>query len=280
MSMPSSVARTPNRARLAGGVGDLGRVQQRLGRDAAAVQAGAPEQVLLDEGDGQPQLGGAQRAGVAAAASPEDDDVDGWSRRWPASRAAPLLWRVVARRRRGGAVRTLPSILSLPTELRHTPRAHTGDGRRPSSTARGPRPIVSAWRGGDAVRAKRAPHGGGDLASRDRRHLRGLRRDPARGRGLRRAGHQRHGDDGGADRPRRRVDPAGRCPRARAFEVARTLGIPVYDVNLTGYPARMREWTSRQRRPRGADPHPPPPPADAPVRRGNRVEQDALRLRG
>ncbi len=36
--------------------------------------------------------------------------------------------------------------------------------------------------------------------------------------------------------------------RASAFEVARGLGIPVYDVNLTGYPARMREWTSRQRR--------------------------------
>lgn len=36
--------------------------------------------------------------------------------------------------------------------------------------------------------------------------------------------------------------------RPEAFEVARGLGIPVYDVNLTGYPARMREWTARQRR--------------------------------
>jgi hypothetical protein len=34
-----------------------------------------------------------------------------------------------------------------------------------------------------------------------------------------------------------------------AFEVARSLDIPVYDVNLTGYPARMRQWTARQRRP-------------------------------
>ncbi|GAA1261380.1 hypothetical protein [Oryzihumus leptocrescens] len=33
-----------------------------------------------------------------------------------------------------------------------------------------------------------------------------------------------------------------------AFEFARALGIPVYDVHLTGYPRRMREWTSRQRR--------------------------------
>jgi hypothetical protein len=36
--------------------------------------------------------------------------------------------------------------------------------------------------------------------------------------------------------------------RDRAFAVARDLGVPVYDVNLTGYPTRMREWTSRQRR--------------------------------
>jgi hypothetical protein len=36
--------------------------------------------------------------------------------------------------------------------------------------------------------------------------------------------------------------------RETAFDVAGTLGIPVYDVNLTGYPRRMREWTSRQRR--------------------------------
>src|SRR5450631_613347 len=33
-----------------------------------------------------------------------------------------------------------------------------------------------------------------------------------------------------------------------AFELPRDLGIPVYDVNQTGYPSRMREWNSRQRR--------------------------------
>ncbi len=36
--------------------------------------------------------------------------------------------------------------------------------------------------------------------------------------------------------------------RPQAFAVARDLGVPVYDVNLTGYPARMRAWTARQRR--------------------------------
>ena len=41
---------------------------------------------------------------------------------------------------------------------------------------------------------------------------------------------------------RRRVpDPA----TAGAF--ARRVGIPVYDVNLTGYPQKMRDWTARRR---------------------------------
>jgi hypothetical protein len=28
--------------------------------------------------------------------------------------------------------------------------------------------------------------------------------------------------------------------------LAKELGVPVYDVQLTGYPARMREWTARK----------------------------------
>jgi len=31
------------------------------------------------------------------------------------------------------------------------------------------------------------------------------------------------------------------------FTVCRELTIPVYDVNQTGYPNRMREWSRRQR---------------------------------
>lgn len=34
----------------------------------------------------------------------------------------------------------------------------------------------------------------------------------------------------------------------KAWEFARSIGIPVYDVRQTGYPARMREWSSRQRK--------------------------------
>jgi hypothetical protein len=41
---------------------------------------------------------------------------------------------------------------------------------------------------------------------------------------------------------RRRVPDA-----AAARALARDLAIPVYDVHLTGYPARMREWNARQR---------------------------------
>ena len=42
---------------------------------------------------------------------------------------------------------------------------------------------------------------------------------------------------------RRRVSD----PRS-AGQLARDLGVPVYDVQQTGYPNRMREWTSQQRR--------------------------------
>ncbi len=35
-------------------------------------------------------------------------------------------------------------------------------------------------------------------------------------------------------------------PKA-GFELGRLLAIPVYDVNQTGYPARMREWNRRHK---------------------------------
>lgn len=36
--------------------------------------------------------------------------------------------------------------------------------------------------------------------------------------------------------------------RQAAFELAASLGLPVYDVLQTGYPQRMRDWNSRQRK--------------------------------
>ena len=75
MSMPSKVRPDAELLALPGRVGHLGRVQEGLGGDAAPVQAGAAELALLDQYDLQAELGGPQRAGVAAAASAEDDDV-------------------------------------------------------------------------------------------------------------------------------------------------------------------------------------------------------------
>ena len=75
MSMPSRVVLTPNCSLSRATVGDLAGVQQRLGRDAAAVQAGAADLVLLDQHDGLAELGCSQRRGVAAAAAAEDDEI-------------------------------------------------------------------------------------------------------------------------------------------------------------------------------------------------------------
>lgn len=36
--------------------------------------------------------------------------------------------------------------------------------------------------------------------------------------------------------------------REDAFRIATELHLPTYDVNQTGYPQRMRDWNSRQRR--------------------------------
>jgi len=41
----------------------------------------------------------------------------------------------------------------------------------------------------------------------------------------------------------RRKVPDGRAAR----DIAGQLGIPVYHVNFTGYPQRMREWNAAQR---------------------------------
>ena len=49
-----------------------------------------------------------------------------------------------------------------------------------------------------------------------------------------------------------RTGERGAEVQRRAFRdhiaLAKELGIPVYDINLTGYPQRMRDWNARQRR--------------------------------
>ena len=60
---------------LPGEVGDLAGVQQGLGRDAAAVQAGPADLVLFDEDDRLVEFGCSQRGGITAASASENDDI-------------------------------------------------------------------------------------------------------------------------------------------------------------------------------------------------------------
>ena len=61
---------------VADALGERGRLEHRLGGDAAAVEARAADLVLVHEGDPQPELGAAEGRGVAAGARAEDDEVE------------------------------------------------------------------------------------------------------------------------------------------------------------------------------------------------------------
>jgi hypothetical protein len=62
---------------VASSVGDLSSLQQRFGGDAATVQAGATQLVLLYQDDRQTELGSAQGAGVTTGAATEDHQIGG-----------------------------------------------------------------------------------------------------------------------------------------------------------------------------------------------------------
>ena len=57
-------------------VEDLGRAQQRLGRDAAPVEADAAQVVALHDRRLEAELGGADGRDVAAGPGADDDDVE------------------------------------------------------------------------------------------------------------------------------------------------------------------------------------------------------------
>ena len=57
-------------------VRQLGVAQQRLGRDAADVEADAAPVLLLDDRDLHAELGGADGGDVPTGAGTEDDDVE------------------------------------------------------------------------------------------------------------------------------------------------------------------------------------------------------------
>ena len=90
-----------------GGVGDVavhgGRLEERLGRDAAPVEARAAEGVDLDEGHLHPGGRGVERSRVATRASTDDDEIELIGRRdhlfsasRSSARAAPNLLLTVA----------------------------------------------------------------------------------------------------------------------------------------------------------------------------------------
>ena len=112
---------------LASGVGDLGGVEQGLGRDAAAVQAGAADLAAFDHDHREVELGGAQRAGITAAAAAKDDEVGSLR----VSHGHVSL-------NRGGAP------IVPPRRRRDPPATRPGSGSaprcRPSACSRGPRP--------------------------------------------------------------------------------------------------------------------------------------------
>ena len=56
-------------------VEERGLMDQGLGGDAADVEADSPGSLLLDDGDGEPELGGADGADVAAGSGADDDEV-------------------------------------------------------------------------------------------------------------------------------------------------------------------------------------------------------------
>src|SRR5438128_5895685 len=55
---------------------DLGGLEERLRRDAAAMEARAADLVLVDEGHAEAELSRPERRGVATGPRAEDDEVE------------------------------------------------------------------------------------------------------------------------------------------------------------------------------------------------------------
>ena len=195
---------------LAGLVGDLGRVQQRLGRDAAAVQAGAAQLGLVDQRHREVQLGRAQGGGVSAAAGAEDHDVEGSAA--AGSRLTPRI-ASLPHGSHGGNGHSCPGHLVTCRANRCSQVPNDTPVRR-TLAATEQRGVVVAWfrRRREPARSQRPP--GGSCRSRASC---GVRPVPAGCRGFHRAPDHRDRDHGVARGTRRRVDPPPRrVPGERA----------------------------------------------------------------
>jgi hypothetical protein len=227
---------------LPGLLGDLGRVQQRLGRDAAAVQARAAQLGLVDQRYGEVELGSAQGGRVAAAAGAEDDDVEGF-----AVRLAHVDSSGHIRRRVG---HTKETVTVCPRHL-VTYRSHrcsqvpTGVPRRRTLAGIERKELAVAW-----FRRRTAPQ---RVAGRpvDRADLEYLAEFVRTRRGVEAFIEPRTtvtettvllvAHDG--EWTRRRIESP---EMARRW--AHGLSVPIYDVRLLGYPQRMRDYNARQKR--------------------------------
>src|SRR5690606_24993486 len=76
VELPARVVEAEVLRLIAQHVRDLGAAQQRLGRDAAPVEADAAQVLALDDRGREAELGGADRRDVAARAAADDEDVE------------------------------------------------------------------------------------------------------------------------------------------------------------------------------------------------------------
>jgi hypothetical protein len=113
-------------------VEDLGRAEQRLGRDAAPVEADAAQQLALDDRRLETQLRGADRRHIAAGARAEHDHVIGISQGRSPSFDMMRIWGVSPWLHRAGAA-------ACARRPRRTRTAPASRGSFPRNAGRGAR---------------------------------------------------------------------------------------------------------------------------------------------
>ena len=243
---------------LAGLVGDLAGVQQGLGRDAATVQAGAADLVLLDQHHGLAEFGRSQSCGVAAAATAEDDEIGlivthadsiatttvartAMSSLLPVATSAPASSK--GRRVHLGTT----AVTGLPREAARWEMARLRSPRFQWHHER-PQRVIGSQRSAMSWFSRRKVRPGTlrSADSADLDHLKAFATRAGR-RGLPRAADRGHRDDRRAGRVTASGPVAGSGARRRAALHARNMAIPLYDAVLVGYPQRMREWTARRK---------------------------------
>jgi hypothetical protein len=138
------------------GVHDLGVLQERLGGDAADVEAHTAPVLLFDDRDGLTELRGADRCDIATGAGAEDDDVV------MRHASSLVLAALLVRGHRGRRLRRAPPRARLPESDPSRRSRHVGvcqaasvGERSPSGRWRRPRRRTSTGPRSDARRSRR-----------------------------------------------------------------------------------------------------------------------------